>query len=67
MMQLEMSGNILLHMSHKWGQRPIWERERGTNRFQMRMIPCCLNCLVDGCTDEPDAFMRCRRAAKEER
>jgi len=59
------SPNRLLHPSHKWGQRPIFEREElGSNRYRQRMIPCCLNCLVDGYEDSWDAFQPCRREAK---
>lgn len=51
-----------LHPSHRWGQRPYFEREKaGSNRLRTRMIPCCLNCLVDGFEDEPDAFIECWR------
>ena len=54
--------NRLLHSSHKWGQRPVFEREElGSNLFRQRMIPCCLNCLVDGYEDVWDAFQLCRR------
>lgn len=60
MMALEMK---TLHPSHRWGQRPVFERtEPGSNRFEQRMIPCCLNCLTDGCEDEYDAFQPCRRS-----
>lgn len=56
-----MSGYVL-HPSHRWGQRPIFEREEaGSNRFHERKIPCCLNCLVDGYEDEYEAFQPCRR------
>lgn len=52
-----------LDPSHRWGQRPIFERDApGSNRLKERMIPCCLNCLVDGYEDEPGAFEPCRRA-----
>jgi hypothetical protein len=52
----------VLHPSHHWGQRPIFEREApGSNRFRERKIPCCLNCLTDGYEDEYDAFQPCRR------
>lgn len=55
-----------LHPSHRWGQRPIFERtEPGGNRLCERKIPCCLNCLVDGYEDEPDAFEPCRRAVTD--
>lgn len=53
---------MVLNPTHRWGQRPIYEREApGSNRLHERMIPCCLNCLVDGYEDEPAAFEPCRR------
>jgi hypothetical protein len=56
---------LVLHPSHHWGQRPIFERTApGSNLAKWQMIPCCLNCLVDGYEDVPDAFQPCRRAAK---
>ena len=52
----------VLHPTPRWGQRPIFEREApGSNRLRERQIPCCLNCLVDGYEDEPDALAPCRR------
>lgn len=59
-----------LNPTHRWGQRPIFERiEPRSTRFRERMIPCCLDCLVDGCEDEPEAFQPCRRqpTPKEQR
>jgi hypothetical protein len=57
----------VLHPSHKWGQRPVFERDKEwSSRFHKRMIPCCLNCLVDGYEDEPDAFQSCRRAEPDQ-
>ncbi|UUW88375.1 hypothetical protein [Pimelobacter simplex] len=54
----------VLHPSHQWGQRPIFEREApGSNRLRERKIPCCLRCLVDGYEDEPAAFEPCPRPA----
>lgn len=56
----------VLHPTHHWGQRPIFEREApGSNRLREWMIPCCLNCLVDGYEDEPDALAPCRRLCPE--
>lgn len=53
---------LRLDPSHRWGQRPIFERtEPGGNLLRERKIPCCLNCLVDGYEDEPDALDPCRR------
>lgn len=53
---------LILHPSHRWGQRPIFERVApGSNQLNQRMIPCCLNCLVDGWEDVWDAFQPCRR------
>lgn len=53
---------MILNPTHRWGQRPIFERtEPGSNRLRERMIPCCLNCLVDGYEDEPEAFQPCHR------
>lgn len=58
---------VVLDPSHTWGQRPILERvEPGSNRFKERMIPCCLDCLVDGYEDEPDALAPCRRPGAHE-
>lgn len=55
-------GEQKLNQTHRWGQRPYFERiEPGSNRVRERMIPCCLNCLVDGFEDEPEAFQDCRR------
>jgi hypothetical protein len=55
----------VLHPSHRWGQRPIFEREAPeSSRFRERMIPCCLDCLVDGFDDEPAAFEFCRRMGR---
>ncbi len=57
-----MSTGAVLHPSHRWGQRPIFERDApGSNRLVERKIPCCLDCLVDGYGDEWDAFQPCRR------
>lgn len=47
-----------LNPTHKWGRRPILEHVTG-NQFRERYIPCCLNCLVDGYDDEPEAFKDC--------
>ncbi len=43
-----------LHDTHRWGERLLRE---GTEE---RMIPCCLDCGVDGFENEPDAFLPCR-------
>lgn len=57
-----MTAETPLDQTHRWGQRPIFEREAlGSNRLRERKIPCCLNCLVDGYEDEPAAFEPCRR------
>lgn len=53
---------VILNPTHRWGERPIYERdEPGSNRYRTRKIPCCLNCLVDGYEDNPEAFAECRR------
>lgn len=62
------TAEVPLHPSHRWGQRPILERTArpGSNFLRERKIYCCLDCLVDGYEDEPDAFRPCRRAGRGE-
>lgn len=58
---------LVLHPSHIWGQRPVYKRDKEwASRFVRHVIPCCLNCMVDGYEDEPDAFVQCRRHKEPE-